>query len=108
MKIYLYIFSALLTGCSSVIPTISESDVARAQSKWSDITLDQLRFDREMYILKCSGCHSLYKPNRYSENHWDSILVKMNIKAKLKKNESEQVKRYLMLFSAVDSIRHED
>ena len=100
MKIFFYFFITLIAGCASSIPIVSESDAVRAQLLWKDISLEQLRSDRELYIVKCSGCHSLYKPSFYSRNEWMAILPIMNSKSKLTAVESEQIKRYLSLFSS--------
>ncbi len=99
MKLFFIWFAILLAGCISSIPIVSEIDVSKAQVQWSGVTLEQLRSDRELYIIKCSGCHSLYKPDQYSDAEWNSILPKMNIKSKLNSVESEQIKRYLSLYS---------
>ena len=99
MKTLAILFTFLIVSCTSAIPIISETDVPRAQLLWKDITLEQLRADRELYILKCSGCHGLYKPDQYSVNEWNSILPSMNVKSKLNSTESEHIKRYLSLFS---------
>jgi len=104
MKKFTIVFIALLAGCSSSLPMISDIDVTRAQTQWNGVTLEQLRSDRELYIVKCSGCHSLYTPSQYSNNEWSSILPTMNTKSKLSTIESERIKRYLSLFSAKTSL----
>lgn len=98
MKKIIFWFAILLTGCISSIPIVSEIDVSKAQMQWNGVTLEQLRSDRELYIVKCSGCHSLYKPDQFSDTEWNSILPTMNIKSKLSSVESEQIKRYLSLY----------
>ncbi len=99
MKKFLVLLVFLLVSCVSSIPIISETDVTRAQMQWSGVTREQLCSDRELYILKCSGCHSLHIPNQYSTGKWNSILPVMNIKSKLSIAEGERIKRYLSLFS---------
>lgn len=99
-KIFIITTTIVLSGCgSSSIPVVSEADVLRAQIHWKNVTFVQLNADRDLYIKKCSGCHSLYLPNQYNDSTWNSILPIMNVKSKLNISEGIQVQRYLSLFS---------
>ena len=100
MKIFVIVFIVLLIGCASTLPNISDTDVSKVQLQWSGVTLEQLRADRELYIVKCSGCHGLYTPNQHSKEEWNLILSEMTIKSKLNSNEREQIQRYLFIFSS--------
>ncbi len=89
----------LIAGCASAIPLPTENDVSVAQERWQGTSLNDLQTGRNVYIQKCSGCHSLKPPESYSEQKWATIFPKMSQKAKLKKAESEYLKRYLLIIS---------
>lgn len=95
----LFLFAAMLTGCSSSIPIPTEDDVRTFNTSGDSISVDELRANRELYITKCSGCHSLHVPSQFSKNEWALILPAMNLKSKLNTQESERIKQYLTLYS---------
>lgn len=100
MRKTVYILAALISGCSSSIPIPSEEDIRSFNVPGGNISLEELRSDRQLYVNKCSGCHSLNIPSQYSEFEWNTILPLMNKKSKLTTQESDRIKRYLTLYSA--------
>jgi hypothetical protein len=59
------------------------------------LTAGEIKMAHGIYTAKCAKCHEFYEPKRYSEKEWRSWLLKMNKKAKLKKEQSDLIGRYL-------------
>ena len=45
----------------------------------------------ELYVRKCSGCHSLYDPSSYSDEEWRRWVLKMQKYVPLTEQEIEQL-----------------
>ena len=106
MKKFFFASVIILGGCASAIPIPTEEDVFTARQHWNNTSIEQHRSDRQLNIDKCSGCHSIYHPSDFSEEKWIAILPEMNGKSKLTLEESEQIKRYLLLFSSRNSAKN--
>jgi hypothetical protein len=83
---------ALLAGCAVYLP---EPDALMAGG--DEGRLSDLRSGRELYINKCSGCHSLIPVDRFDDARWTAEVEEM---LKLKKvrmstGERDQLLRYL-------------
>ena len=59
--------------------------------------LSDLRGGRELYINKCSGCHSLIPVDRYDDARWTAEVDEMLKlkKVRLSAGDREQLLRYL-------------
>jgi hypothetical protein len=55
----------------------------------------ELSLGRAAYIGKCSSCHTLYRPEKYTPAEWQSQVVRMSARSKLTKEEEVQVVKYL-------------
>jgi len=53
---------------------------------------------RKLYINKCARCHRFYEPAKYAAGEWETWMLKMSRKAKLKPAQEELLARYLGLF----------
>lgn len=98
MKYYIILIlliSAVLAACAGSIPEPTQADAEIAAVRWPGTNLEFLHHGRKLYISKCSGCHSLYKPQLYTGSEWDTILVKMSKKAKLNSGQFEDLQRFL-------------
>jgi mono/diheme cytochrome c family protein len=51
---------------------------------------------QNIYINRCGRCHYLKTVQDYTSQQWDNILKRMIPKAKLNKEEAEQVTAYVM------------
>ena len=51
---------------------------------------------RNLFVSKCNACHQLYNPGTYSEAEWDSILVPMQGKAKLKDEQRNAIYKWIL------------
>ncbi len=91
-KIFLIILSGIVFyACNPALYLPSKND-----SEQSGISLDSLETGRTLYIKYCSSCHNLHLPQQYTKQSWDTILIKMKIKAKIDDNKLILIKNYLM------------
>lgn len=102
LKYYFALFLLLglfVISCSSSIPAPTQEQIQWASSKWPGTGAKELSEDRDLYIAKCSGCHSLKVPSDYTEEEWKPILNKMGKKAKLNESEYEMIRQYVSTLS---------
>jgi len=50
---------------------------------------------RKLYITKCSKCHKLYNPAKYSDARWEIWMEKMSRKSRLTPEEKKLLSAYL-------------
>jgi hypothetical protein len=81
-----------LAGCTVYVP---EPDALMAGG--DEERLPDLRAGRELYINKCSGCHSLIPVDRYDARRWESEVDEMFRlkKVRMSVDERGQLLRYL-------------
>jgi len=60
-----------------------------------DLSDSELKAARRLYIAKCAKCHKLHDPAGYTDSEWTSWMAKMAKKARLKKDQEEELSRYL-------------
>jgi len=85
----LILLSGLVLACSTSLYIPGESPLISKE------TLSALQKGRAIYINKCSSCHTLYLPEKYSTSEWRFQTAKMAVKAKLTDHEEELILRYL-------------
>lgn len=83
-----------ISSCSPALYLPDNND-----SEQSGISLDSLKTGRILYINNCSSCHNLHLPQQYTKQNWDTILVKMKVKAKIDDNKLNLIKNYLLVKS---------
>ncbi len=96
LHILLKIFCIGLLGCASALPMPELRHIQWARHEWPDADSISLLQGRDLYISKCSGCHSLYEPHSYSPSQWDSSLVVMSKKAKTNAEQTQSIRRYIL------------
>ena len=74
-------------------------DAARAAAAWPGTTVASLEEDRARYVAKCSSCHALRRPGRYSVERWTRYLDKMGDRAKLTPEDHAAILRYVVTFA---------
>jgi uncharacterized membrane protein len=85
-----------LTGCET---TQEMAPIAREQLDASQYSAEQFAaFDagRDIYLRRCSTCHSIEPIDRYSLNDWQRILPGMSDEARLSSDESRQLADYIL------------
>jgi len=100
---YLICATVAFASCTGSIPTPDLSHAQRASHKWYGTTLHDLTVGRQLYIQKCSGCHGLKAPARFSAQQWESILPGMKTKAGVKEDEEKMIMKYLVTISEMDN-----
>ena len=91
MKNYIVLsllFLLLLNSCASVL--------YQPVTSINNVSLEHLNEGRALYVNKCSGCHSLKSPLKYSEKDWTKNLDEMQIKAKISDAQKELIYQYLI------------
>jgi cytochrome c5 len=89
--------SLMAVCCSTkyLIPT--QVDVPIAQSHWASTTLDDLTKGYSLYADKCTDCHGLKKPQKFTEDQWNNkYMPSMGKKAKLSPDEYALVQHYIL------------
>ena len=93
----LVLMSVLLICCKGtqyLVPT--DNDFAIAKNHWPSATLSQLKEGYEIFSDKCTDCHGIKKPQKWSEADWIKTMQTMGRKAKLDSNEYNLVLRYIL------------
>jgi len=60
------------------------------------MTITTLESARTCYVTRCSSCHALYQPADYAPDDWTMWMRKMTPKAKLTKDEADNVLTYIL------------
>lgn len=50
----------------------------------------------QLYKEKCGGCHALYQKGKFTRGDWDSIIIRMEKKARLNEYQSKLIREYLV------------
>ena len=89
----------MIVSCSGAIPQPTFMHVERASQRWPGTNNETLAQGRQLYISKCSGCHSVKVPSLYSEIQWDTLMRTMGTSAKLNKEEYDKILHYVVAMS---------
>ena len=73
-----------------------ETDLLKARSSDSHITLEDLKSGYNLYVSNCSGCHSLNRPSSKNKQEWEKLLPVMFSKTQLKSHEQKLVREYIV------------
>lgn len=80
----------LLSQCRVQLYVPTEANTAK-----NNVTLVNLQEGRKLYINKCSSCHNLHAPGKYSPEGWQKVLKKMQPKAKITDSQKDLIFGYL-------------
>ena len=58
----------------------------------------------QLYKEKCGGCHALYQREKFGERDWDSVIVRMEKKARLDDHQSKLIREFLVV--QTDSLKN--
>ncbi len=64
--------------------------------------MEDLFSGRRLYVDRCSGCHGLRQPAKYSETEWLKIMGEMKSRAGVKEAEASQILVYLIIAGEVE------
>lgn len=65
-----------------------------------DLTREEIRDARKIYVAKCAKCHRFYEPKDYSEADWQMWMRKMNKASKLTEEQARLLTKYLDFYRA--------
>jgi hypothetical protein len=88
-------FALIILLASGLSSCTSELYVPTATDATPTVTFEELQKGRRKYVEKCSSCHALYLPEKYSSAQWRSILDDMEDEAKMNPDEKDLIVKYL-------------
>ena len=62
----------------------------------NEVSLEDLKEGRNLYVYNCASCHRLYSPNKFNTNEWKININKMQPKAKITDVEKQLIFDYLV------------
>ncbi len=71
----------------------------------AELSAQQSKDARKIYLTKCAKCHKLYNPKEYSDTEWDEWMLKMKKKSKLKEDQFELLKSYIATLRAEPNVK---
>ena len=79
----------MIIACSQTlyIPSVETVSDERA--------IEELTTGRKLYIQHCGGCHNLYRPERFTAQHWNNEMDEMKVEAKISDAQAEMILKYL-------------
>lgn len=88
-------------ACTPALLEPTLEDATWAQTRWPDLTLEELHEGRALYVRKCSGCHLLRRPEKYTPAEWSEQIEKMMAEqdVELEPVERIRIERYLTVAS---------
>jgi hypothetical protein len=81
-----------LYGCITVLYVPTENDATN-----HNVSLNTLKKGRELYMNKCSSCHNLYLPTKYTNQKWLLIIGKMQKRAKIDSSQKDLIMKYICI-----------
>lgn len=69
--------------------------IPSAENTSGKANVEELQKGRALYINKCSSCHALHLPEKYTKNEWIGWVNKMAPKAKITDEEKELIQAYV-------------
>lgn len=89
--LFLFALSACMTT-QQMAPPIEQTFIVHAGK---DANIDQLRRGRQLYVTKCTKCHTVEPVNRYSMRHWHRTMIDMVEETKLSEPQEKDVVAYI-------------
>ena len=106
MKKFIVILSlnifAACAATSKFAPTMDE--LPAMQARVPGITYDEAMQGYKLYTRSCANCHRLHNPKEYTGTRWNKILPEMFEKAKISKEDQQQLIRNYLAARSKDSI----
>ena len=91
--------SIYIIACATTIPIPQEKDVVSITSQFPNRQLSDLINGRELYVAKCSGCHTLKSPSDFTSTQWNKDIPDMKVKSKINDNEANAILLYVLTFA---------
>jgi mono/diheme cytochrome c family protein len=84
---------SLFTGMAAYNQKLYKPTLADARR--TGITTDTLMLGRKLYVNNCGSCHNLYMPDQYSKKEWETVVPRMQKKAKITDQQAQAILNYL-------------
>jgi nitrate/TMAO reductase-like tetraheme cytochrome c subunit len=78
-------------ACTSALYLPTQTDADHA-----GFSTDSLLMGRNLYVNHCDACHNLYLPEKFSQKHWEKEIPEMQHKAKITKDESRLIAKFIL------------
>lgn len=88
-NIIISVLILLIFSCSSPLYSPTKENVAPTAN------LDKLKKGRQLYVNKCSSCHTLFLPEKFNRAQWTEAVNHMQQKAQITDEEKELIIDYL-------------
>ena len=83
------------TACATAVIRPDSRDARWASEKWPGTTVEDLARGRELFVMRCAGCHNLPEPVVKAPEEWAAIVEEMAPGARLAPGDRDLVTRYL-------------
>ena len=93
VAVVLLMTAACKTTPNNMLP--AESDTLKTAAFPGSPTFADLKSGYKLFVTNCSGCHSLYKPDSRTREHWNQVLPEMFSRTQLDSAECRLVKNYI-------------
>ena len=89
-----FIVSALIIAChKKAVPTFTTRSIDITQTV--NNTTPDIDAGKNIFTARCNRCHDLPDPAKYNAQRWDGILSVMTFRARLTKDEINNVTAYI-------------
>jgi cytochrome c5 len=85
----------LLSACGAALPRVTPEFAVQAQQHDTTATEARLQAGRDLYVTRCSSCHSPVDPTAYTDREWPSWIHRMAAKAHVDPSQEALIFTYL-------------
>ncbi len=89
IRISLLVLLVSLVSCSSPLYAPTKDKMPATAN------IEELKKGRQLYVSKCSSCHTLFLPEKYDRKHWTEAVSNMQQKAQISDDEKNLIIDYL-------------
>jgi len=89
----LILFLAVAVACTTTKVYVPANENV---NKREPATLVELQQGHDIFVKSCGKCHKLKKPESRNPQEWTKALLKMGPKAKLSKEQTDLVYKYVV------------
>ncbi|MCC6750416.1 MAG: cytochrome c [Deltaproteobacteria bacterium] len=91
---------ATVAGCAPMAPLPNGDDVRWATARDPKASLASLERGRDLYVMKCAGCHHLPPPDTHPPERWPTLVSRMIKDTALPEADVRLIALYLSSASA--------
>lgn len=95
----------VIASCSYMIPTFNDENLKIVKTSFTDFTETDFKFARKAFIQKCSACHSLPNPKKFTKEKWLELLPEMLIDAKANEDEKILITKFIVSFAKDNALK---